>query len=209
MIELFLKAIDRVIDLLRIREKRAVNRYEEIYKPSFAELQSVHSDYVAMLTEFAIRVKKIPDGATEADETAKDAMEFLRQRRTALSAVREKLWAFKSLLEDDDQAKDLPELEREFLWSLVSYFEATEIIQDTKNTTYATDLLDKLEIALKPVEVRDANAERDEDIERSPSFTLNYVKQECNGVIRWLGVAWSKTVVIFNKLRMERTQHGS
>ena len=90
MLELFLKAIDRLIDLIRIGEKRVTWRYDEIYKPSFSDLESVHRDYLAILSEFRVKLDKIPEGATKDNESATDALAFLQQRRLSLLPVRDK-----------------------------------------------------------------------------------------------------------------------
>jgi hypothetical protein len=197
MIELLLKAIDRLIDLVRVREKRTRFRYDEIYKPAFAELQSVHTDYISMFHGFAVALKAIPDGATASDKHAQAALDFLRERRIALSPVRQKLMTFHSLVDGDD-ALDLPKVEKDFLWSLVVYFEST-VAEEEKPSTAATDLLDKLEIALTPPRTPEEDGE----------FSLSEVRDSCDGVIRELERSWSKATTDFNKLRFEVTQQTS
>lgn len=205
MIELFLKAIDRLIDLVRIGEKRAKARYDEIYKPSFIELQSVHGDYLSIISQFTIKVKAIPDGATNSNKVAREAFNFLAERRLSLVPVREKLLAFRSLVEDEAASK-LPQLEKDFLWSLVLYFQNTEIIQN-EDTTFTTDLLYKLASALEPIS---AKAEDEEDFDEDlPKFTLSRVRNECDHTIDCLERSWNESVVIFNKLRLEITRKTS
>jgi hypothetical protein len=199
MIELFLKAIDRLIELVRIGEKRSKVRYEEIYKPSFADLQSVHADYLAMLHEFSEMLKQIPDGATKADNQAKAALDFLRVRRLTLSPVREKLWAFRSLVEKDPPDK-LPQVERAFLWALVLYFESTEIIQ-SEHRTFASGLLDKLESALEPRAIAD---DRDE-----PHYSLPEVRRQCDYILDHINNRWRRAVEVFNRLRLDLASETS
>ncbi len=91
MIDLLLKTVDRVIDLVKIKEKRIKARYEEVYKPSFVELQSVHTNYLNMFTELDSRLQKLGPGLLGNDPAAIDALEFLRARRTVLLPVRSKL----------------------------------------------------------------------------------------------------------------------
>lgn len=207
MIELFLKAIDRLIDLIRISEKRGKARYDEIYKPSFSELQSVHTDYLAVISEFATKLNKIPEGATKDTEAAADALAFLRQRRLALAPVREKLWAFRAL-QDEGYASEMPEVETDFLWSLVRYFEATEIIQN-EHTTYATDLIDKLENALSPTFPELEGDEAEEFFDTAGRYTLSEVRLKCENVLSCLGTSWQDACEKYNKLRLNLTRHTS
>ena len=209
MIELFLKAVDRLMNLIRIGEKRAKARYDEIYKPTFAELQTVHSDYLAFLSEFRVRVEKIPNGATHGDSAAADALTFLTERRLTLDPVRVKLWAFRDMLEDN-AASGLPQIEKDFLRSLVRYFEATEIIQN-ENTTYATDLLDKLKSALTPTlpNLKENEVEGGFGDDDYPTYSLSKVRTECDITLKWLDESWGEAVVNFNKLRLDVAHHAS
>jgi hypothetical protein len=204
MIELLLKAIDRLIDLVRVREKRTRFRYDEIYKPAFAELQSVHTDYISMFHGFAAALKAIPDGATASDKHAQAALDFLRERRIALSPVRQKLMTFRSLVDGDD-AVDLPKVEKDFLWSLVVYFQST-VAEEEVPSTLATDLLDKLEIALTPPRLLAAPSGPPKEYRE---FSLSEVRDSCDGVIRRLERSWSKATTDFNKLRFEVTRQTS
>ena len=201
MIELFLKAIDRLIELVRIGEKRSKVRYDEIYKPSFADLQSVHGDYLAMLHEFSDMLKQIPDEAKISDDQAKAALDFLRLRRLTLSPVREKLWTFRSLVEKDAPDK-LPKVEIAILWALVLYFESTEIIQ-TEHRTFASDLLDKLERALQPRLVPD-DIELDE-----PHYSLPEVRRQCDYILDHINNRWRRAVEAFNRVRLDLASQTS
>jgi hypothetical protein len=121
MIDLLLKAVDRVIDLAKIEDKRIKARYEEIYKPSFEELRSVHADYLSMFTELGWKLRKIDPSLPGNDPLGTgspiEALEFLSTRRIMLLPIREKLSAIGMLLQGKG-GKRFPEVERRFLQSL-------------------------------------------------------------------------------------------
>jgi hypothetical protein len=118
MIDLLLKALDRLVELARGRVKRTRFRYEEIYKPAFAELQAVHTDYMLMFHDFAVALGAIPDGATRTDMHAQAALNLLRERRIAFSAVRQKLKTFRSIVGGCHTCK-YPDFDKDFHSSLV------------------------------------------------------------------------------------------
>lgn len=195
MIDLLLKAIDRLIDLRKIKGKRLQARYEEIYKPSFEELQSVHSDYLNMFTELDSRLRNLDPRLGGNDPVAVEALEYIRIRRTALLPIRMKLLAFQRLVEGE-RGKKLPSEERAFLQSVLKYFFVSGI---SRRNTAATTVIEKLQSAISsrvhlPGE------------EFFPIESVEDVQNECRKSIAKLESSWAVSTERFNELRFRYTE---
>jgi hypothetical protein len=145
VIDLLLKAIDRVIDLARISEKRLRSRYEEIYKPSFQELQQVHMDYQKLISDVVARLLSLRDENFSNLERIRELHEHVRSQRLMLLPVRQKLKILDKIL--DDSKIQTPAIEVNFLRSIASYFEVSGITQ-SRNTSASSAILDRLELSL-------------------------------------------------------------
>ena len=196
MIDLLLRAVDRVIDLAKIKEKRIKVRYEEIYKPSFVELQSVHTDYVNILTELDSKLRKLRPEIAANDPEVIDALEFIRVRRTALWPIREKLWIFQHFIEGKE-GENLPPAERAFLQSVVDYFDTGGI--SAPRTSISSSIVDKLEMAIR--------CRVDREMGESASIpSVEDVQRDCREAIALLQTSWAVSVQRFNELRLRYTQ---
>ena len=127
MFELFIKVIDRFIDLLREREKHLGQRFEKIIQPAFSDLQKVHCDYLAMF----LKTKQIlecgePNDEAKTHSAAREACQYLIDNRISLRAVRQKLSALEDLLVDRSVSKYLTSEERRLLKAIVSYTKVEE-----------------------------------------------------------------------------------
>jgi hypothetical protein len=145
MIELPLKAIDRIIELARIRDKRLRARYEEIYKPSFLELQQVHSDYMRLVGGVVARLDELRGHELFGNSQAIDLLADVSTQRDALLPIRQKLHSLHHLLEDTQH--ELPEVERNFLGSLVEYFSLSGLSRH-RNESAPRAILNRLEASL-------------------------------------------------------------
>jgi hypothetical protein len=206
MINLLLKAIDRVIDLARIDEKRMKARYKEIYKPSFEELQSVHIDYLGMFTDLEWKLRKIdrtlPGNDPSGAESPTEALEFLRARRVTFLPVRQKLMAIEDLLRNTKGI--FPEVEQTFLQSIVDYFIAGGL-STSRYSTQSTTLLDQLErIIVNQVAASECIAAGENLESNVPS--LSDVRKECLRAMKELGGSWHEVVERFNALRLTYTK---
>jgi hypothetical protein len=115
-----INAIDRLISLFKIREKRFRFRFGDIYKPSFTDAEKVHGDYLEM---FAAVAKTLD--TDKRGDAIKKASELLAQRRLKLRAVRTKLAHFVEVLREDSQTyRSLRDSEKKFLRALVAYLTA-------------------------------------------------------------------------------------
>lgn len=120
MVDLLLKAIDRMIDLLRIREKRMQKRFDQIWKPTYNDLQLVHTDYYSMFQT----VYRLVSEGIEKDkdsESLDKAIQFIKLRRVAFAPIRQKLSALRELQMDERLLATLNEEERRFLSEVTSY----------------------------------------------------------------------------------------
>jgi hypothetical protein len=186
MIDLLLKAIDRVIDLAKIKEKRIKARYEEIYKPSFAELQSVHSDYLSMFTELDSRLQKIGPELPKDNSVAIETLLFLKARRNVLLPVRSKFWALQAIFEGEEWQRFSAE-ERAFLLSIVNYFYLGGLMSPSPHAycSRSTSILDKLEKTIK-----------------YQCISIEDIRRECRESCANLQISWTVSVERFNELRL-------
>jgi hypothetical protein len=205
MLDLVIRAVDRLIDLAKIREKRIRIRFEEIYRPSFLELQAVHTDYLKMFTELDCKLEKIRSHFPEDDPVAVEALEFLRMRRTDLLPIRAKLQAFYSFVESI-HGLSLPNVERAFLQSLVKYFAVVEPTAD-RYATHSTALVNRLERTLRR-RVQSGQLENQKPSKFSYP-TISGVRAQCRESIATLEQGWETSVVCFNDLRILYTIHSS
>ena len=123
MLDMLLKALDRIIDLLRIREKRMQRRFDQIWKPTYNDLQLVHADYYSMFqTVYSFvsqGIKKEEEGGSR--ECWDKAIQFIKQQRVAFAPIRQKLAALRQLEKDEKLLDILTEEERHFLSEVTSY----------------------------------------------------------------------------------------
>ncbi len=123
MIDLLLKAIDRIVDLLRMREKRFLKRFEQLWKPTYNDLQSVHADYWSMFQKvhslLSQGIKEEQEG--QPSDCWQRAIEFVKQQRVALAPVRQKLTALGQLATDEALLDELKEEERKYFSEVTAY----------------------------------------------------------------------------------------
>lgn len=119
MLDLLLKVLDKVKELLELRDKRQEKVFEKLIEPVYNEMQLVHQDYVEMLHQLA----GLLSTGTESEDVAakcKKALEFLEPRSLKLEALRAKLRAHSSLVFDDVKLqKDVSS----FLEALIDYLD--------------------------------------------------------------------------------------
>jgi hypothetical protein len=126
VIEALLKAMDRVIELSRIREKRFKTRFEEIHKPTFEDLKSVHSDYLLMFTELDQLLRAGRRQPMIVPDVLNSGIEILSNKRVVFEPVREKLLAFMDTFDDPQWQKPLSETEMLFIDSVREYMLANQ-----------------------------------------------------------------------------------
>jgi hypothetical protein len=210
MLELFLKAIDRLIDLLKIRDKRFKFRYDEIYKPTFTELEAIHTDYFAMFSEVSAILQTAVRNAAADDVPSAvaawtSAITLVRERRIPLAPVRAKLKEFRSVLRTAD-SESLLSAEREFLRSLDDYFGAAALLR-VRGRTAGTDLLLQLESYYSGVVQQFAAS-------NNPSLRMYILKDplatlldRCTDIVAALDESWADSARSFNRLRFELARH--
>lgn len=154
MLDSMLKIIDKLIELARIGKKREKARLDEVFTPAFNEMQAVHADYLAMFTELAIRIGKIPHGAGYADPVARETVDFLAQRRLLQRPVREKLRVLQDLAFGDG----FTEHEKAFLEVMDRYFFYASVTS-SRGTSLSMEILNQLKVALgMPLSAEDLEA---------------------------------------------------
>jgi hypothetical protein len=126
VIDLLLRAIDRVIELVKIRERRHESRFKEIHQPTFEDLKVVHSDYLMMYTELDQLLRFGRRCPAETDSVLTSAIDFLAKKRIVFEPVRAKLQAFLDTLYDDQSLQQLSETEVAFVLSIRNYLLANQ-----------------------------------------------------------------------------------
>ena len=94
--DLFLKLIDKIIELLKVREGRKVQAFKEIVEPLFNDMSLVVSDYFSFFGVVANRLAAEP-AATDLEEV----LQSLRERRQQLLHIRIKVRAMADALSSD------------------------------------------------------------------------------------------------------------
>jgi hypothetical protein len=214
-LKLLLSAIDRLIELFKIKERRFAFRYKEIYKPAFGELQEVHSDYIAMFESVGNSLTEMTKNEQNAqrgvEETLKAAAEYLRERRIAFDAVRGKLAYFGSTLEEAN-AGHLNPSERAFLSSLAAYFNSDEEDPHSEAVSASSYLIDRFENAITQIHqivVGSSSTRNEERDTMGANQLLSKMSEACQTMIAKLRGRWLDVVDRYNKLRFELARETS
>jgi len=198
MLDSLLKALDKLIELARIKQKREKARLDEFFTPAFNEVQAVHADYLAMFTDLAIRIDKIPDGADHEHPVAQETLEFLTQRRIVQRPVREKLRALSSI----GFADHYSDHERFFLAALDSYLRQTTLTGN-EMASVSTDILNQLKTVLG-VDLTEEDLEVDVASRylRNERIRLDRVAENCKDRCERLESAWLRLSEYHAKLKL-------
>lgn len=121
IVDILLRAIDRLIDLLKIREKRLQERFDQIWKPTYSDLQSVHSDYYSMFQTVNSFFAAASNDPIQQEDAYEKAISFLKEKRVAFAPVRQKLVALQEMTSDESFMKVLTDRESEFLFGVQKY----------------------------------------------------------------------------------------
>ncbi len=192
MVDLLLKAIDRMIDLLRIREKRMQKRFDQIWKPTYNDLQLVHTDYYSMFqTVYRLAFEGIGKDNEVKSERLDKAIQFVKQQRVAFAPIRQKLSALRELQSDEKLLNTLSEEERGFLFQVTSYIRGKSL-PDVVGTRSA-DLQEELR---RMARMDETVAER-------------MVLCELDKCIEHLGEDWIEVSKSFNALQVALIQRST
>ena len=123
MVEMLLKALDRIIDLLRIREKRMQKRFDQIWKPTYNDLQLVHADYYSMFqTVYSLMAQGFKEEKEGGSSWRWDKpIQYIKQKRVEFAPIRQKLTALDQFENDERLLEPLTEEERHFLSQVTRY----------------------------------------------------------------------------------------
>jgi hypothetical protein len=142
MFEVFSTLINRLIDYARHKATRDLRLLTEIITPMMDELLVIHKDYIKMFES----TKSILEQDSKGNKTAlQDALVYLKKRRLAGEAAREKLLSASRVL---SQCSDLPQKYSGFLDLIANYFESAI----PGDTTIAMSLVTALERYIRSAE---------------------------------------------------------
>jgi hypothetical protein len=192
MIDILLKTLDRIIDLLRIREKRIQKRFDQIWKPTYSDLQSVHADYYSMFAEvYSIARSGKKKGKDIFADRLHKAIEFIKQKRIAFSPIRQKLEALLQIQMDEKLLILLGKEEQHFLSQVTRYIQIKSLA-DFEGTRSAN-----LQVELERMARMDQTvAER-------------FILEELPKRIEHLGDDWIEVTKSFNALQMALIQRST
>ena len=143
MIQLLEKVLDRLIELLKIAERRREKRFQELWEPTYNDLEVVHGDYLAMVREVASLLTPGGSGEQTPDHSLDAALAYVKERRVKLAPVRGKIGALRDLGTNNTITDDLMETEQAFLRAVTRYISASSL--PGKVTTPSAELMTQLE----------------------------------------------------------------
>lgn len=144
MLTALLAIVDRLIELVKVRQTQRSNFFQKIIEPSFTDLLMVHQDYVAMFTDVLDLLSS--QRQMEEDIQREKALQMLKQRRITLEPLREKLRALELVTESERGQIDKNTYA--FLHALADYLFIGVNSDERwvpKPTTIATDLISVLQ----------------------------------------------------------------
>jgi hypothetical protein len=200
MLDALLKLVDKVIDWSKIRNKRLRVRYDEIYKGAFADLQTIHSDYLQLLNAASRGLKTLPTNADSDSEQAKFILSSLEEGRVKCWAIRRslvQLGAFERWSEQEISSFHKSEVH--FIRMLRWYFEVVQA--SAGETSLTVNLIEALKSALR-------QEERLADARPLPP-TIPEVREWCDATISELNRRWAKTAEAFVRLRFDLAGRAS
>jgi len=189
MIDTLLNLVDRVLQLLRLRESRKDRLFSKLWQPTFEELRNVHTDYLEILEACsnALEVIAVSPENWETQRQIKDVINTLRKARLKYEPVRRQLLA----IINEAQKYGYDDIEEKYLSSLVNYFPS---ISNRRLSTAAADSLTLLE-ALS--EVLTSN----EYEVRFFSDSVHNVSLEIKGALAKMRVSWDMVCNSYSALQ--------
>jgi len=205
MLDTLMKVVDKVIDLVKIRDKRLKVRYDEIYKGAFTELQTVHADYMQLFHAAQRGLKALPTNADSDNADAKAVLKSLEEGRVKCWAIRRSLVQLGAYERwPENEINSFRKSEIHFIRMLRWYF---EMVQATAGaTSLSVCLIDALKLVLE--KGPDRTLTEIEQLMRMPR-NLMEVSEWCNATIAELDRRWVKTSEAFTRLRFDLAGRAS
>lgn len=113
--------LDRLIDLWKTPRKQQKLRFDQIWKPTYQDLERVHADYYAMFQTVLSFFDPSNTDPGSSDKAHQTAIQYLKKQRVALAPVRQKTAVLETLLHDHKQMQAFTEEEKAFLYGVVDY----------------------------------------------------------------------------------------
>ena len=191
-LDIMLKVLDRIISLVRLREKRMQKRFDQIWKPTYSDLQLVHADYYTMFQEAYSLISQGAKADTEAayEEALHKAIDLVKKKRVQFAPLRQKLEALDELKRDERLFDNLSDDEREFISSVIGYIRIKSL-PDAVGTRSAD-----LQVELERM------ARMDQTV--AENIVLTQVEER----IEHLGDDWINVTDSFNKLQIGLIQQS-
>jgi hypothetical protein len=199
MLDLLLKALDRLNDLAKIRSKRKRARFDEIYRPSFDELQAVHKDYLDIFTTLLSKLPTNMENSAHSQDSVRDARDYLVRRRTELEPARRKIRALWDVMSDET----IPPSERDFLQSISHYLFSGGLTPSNPGKSCTLAVLDFLESALTlPTSTSGPDVPQLVDTSIPIDMGLEAAKL-CENALNELRTAWAECARAYARLQIQ------
>lgn len=198
MINALLNILDRLIQLLTLRDRRGARLFTELWEPTFNELLQVHRDYIELFEETGLRLSELDDRMIinthiqDGSEELEFIIDMLRKRKREFEPVRRKLIA---LIETLDKV-EFDELSAAFVQALAWYF---PVGMPRSRSTAASEMQTRMEALAAAINDQSVDKMLDQMTVRD---MVNYVRQ----VINAHRTAWSRVCEAYAPLRLRYAQ---
>ena len=118
MIDSVIRIIDRIIQLLTIRETNRRNLFVDHIEPLYNEMADIHKDYLNACRELTDFIKDIKDDELSADEIKR----IIKKYKTVFEPQRVKVFTLAKSVKDKKLRRKLPEEAMEFYDLCFRYF---------------------------------------------------------------------------------------
>lgn len=194
MLATFINLVDRILQILRLRESRKDRRFEKLWKPTFEDLRGVHSNYLQILMDCLVAFEEIDafQDIVETQQRLADMRNTLSGSRLEFESIRGQLLAFIK----QAQKYGYNDSEEKFIQSLVHYFPS---IANRTLSTAASETLTLLE-ALNEVLTSD---------EYEPQYfsdSVSDVSLKMEKTLRKMRLSWDSVCDSYSVLQHENSR---
>jgi len=164
MVDLFLRAVDKIIDLLRAGARSGSRVFEDLVEPLFNEMPLVVQDYLALFRQ----AETVLRASTEDGRPADEAILMIQERREQLLATRRKVQQLTELVEEqynDEKVRGFARAITACFYSFSIESDRREILTDGSTLVELFELLKASQ--LRSIELHDAICEARRNLEHS------------------------------------------
>lgn len=196
MLDLLLRLLDNIKQLIELRNKRQDAIFEKLIEPTFKELGLVHQDYLETLGQLCALLPSEKDNKHVCRQKLKKARDYVISRSSKLEPVRDKLRAYEDLQnarvrEMGHKPTDLDQ----FLSAVLDYLSWSVAARYPMMSIYRTWMqrLEELVMGL---------GEPSRDTLPTSSFDLQRLQPDCKSLAEDMRGRWSRVSAIYAKIKV-------